>query len=195
MAENRHVTTGRLQVAAELDEFVRTELAPGTGVEPDGFWGGLESLLADLEPRARTLLATRDDLQAQIDQWHTERRGQPHDPGEYEAFLRSVGYLAAEPGVVQVATANVDPEIAEVAGPQLVVPVDNARYALNAANARWGSLYDALYGTDVIPTDDGATRDGPYNPVRGGGGGGPPPARVGAGGGRGAGAAAPPPRE
>ncbi|MCY3663485.1 MAG: malate synthase G [bacterium] len=167
MAENRHVTTGRLQVAAELDEFVRTELAPGTGVEPDGFWAGLESLLADLEPRARTLLATRDDLQAQIDQWHTERRGQLHDPGEYEAFLRSVGYLAAEPGVVQVATANVDPEIAEVAGPQLVVPVDNARYALNAANARWGSLYDALYGTDVIPTDDGATRDGPYNPVRG----------------------------
>ncbi|MCY3951645.1 MAG: malate synthase G [bacterium] len=167
MAENRHVTIGRLQVAAGLEEFVRTELAPGTGVEPDRFWAGLETLLADLEPRARALLATRDDLQAQIDQWHTERRGRPHDPGEYEAFLRSIGYLAPEPETVQVTTANVDPEIADVAGPQLVVPVDNARYALNAANARWGSLYDALYGTDVIPEDAGAARDGPYNPVRG----------------------------
>ena len=167
MAENRHVTIGRLQVAAGLDEFVRTELAPGTGVEPDRLWAGLEALLAELEPRARALLATRDDLQAQIDQWHAERRRRPHDAGEYEAFLRSIGYLAPEPGAVRVTTADVDPEIAEVAGPQLVVPVDNARYALNAANARWGSLYDALYGTDVIPEDDGATRDGPYNPVRG----------------------------
>ena len=167
MAETRHVTIGRLQVAAGLDEFVRTELAPGTGVEPDRFWAGLETLLGDLEPRARALLATRDDLQAQIDQWHTERRGRPHDPGEYEDFLRSIGYLAPAPGAVKVATANVDPEVAEVAGPQLVVPVDNARYALNAANARWGSLYDALYGTDVIPEDGGAGRDGPYNPVRG----------------------------
>ena len=167
MAENRHVTIGRLEIAAALKEFVSAELAPGTGVEPGRFWAGLEALLVDLEPRARALLATRDDLQAQIDRWHTDRRGQAHDPGEYEAFLRSIDYLAAEPEAVRVATANVDPEVARVAGPQLVVPVDNARYALNAANARWGSLYDALYGTDVIPEDGGAGRDGPYNPVRG----------------------------
>ena len=167
MADNQYVSIGRLEVATALDEFVRIELAPGTGVEPDRFWAGFETVLADLEPRARALLAIRDDLQAQIDQWHTERRSRPHDPGEYEAFLRSIGYLAAEPEAVRVTTANVDPEIAAVAGAQLVVPVDNARYALNAANARWGSLYDALYGTDVIPEDDGASRHGPYNPVRG----------------------------
>ena len=167
MAENQHVTIGRLEIAVALDSFVRTELAPGTGIDPDRFWTDFETLLADLEPRSRALLATRDDLQAQIDRWHIERRGRPHDAGQYEAFLRSIGYLVAEPGPVQVSTANVDSEVAEVAGPQLVVPVDNARYALNAANARWGSLYDALYGTDVIPEDGGAGRDGPYNPVRG----------------------------
>ena len=167
MAKDPYVTIGRLEIAAALEEFVRTELAPGTGVGPEAFWTGLEATLADLEPRARALLATRDDLQAQIDRWHTDRRGRPHDPGEYEAFLRSIGYLAPEPRAVEVRTTGVDPEVAEVAGPQLVVPVDNARYSLNAANARWGSLYDALYGTDVIPTDGGATRDGPYNPVRG----------------------------
>jgi len=167
MAGNQHVTIGRLEIAVALDAFVRTEVAPGTGIDPDRFWADFETLLADLEPRSRALLATRDDLQAQIDRWHVERRGRPHDAGHYEAFLRSIGYLAAEPGTVQVATAKVDPEVAEVAGPQLVVPVDNARYALNAANARWGSLYDALYGTDVIPEDGGAGRDGPYNAVRG----------------------------
>ncbi len=167
MAEDQHVTVGRLEIAAELDAFVRTEVAPGTGIDPDRFWADFETLLADLEPRSRALLATRDDLQAQIDRWHIERRGRPHDAGEYEAFLRSIGYLATEPGPVQVSSTNVDSEVAEVAGPQLVVPVDNARYALNAANARWGSLYDALYGTDVIPETDGAGRDGSYNPVRG----------------------------
>ena len=167
MAENQHVTIGRLEIAVALDSFVRTELAPGTGIDPDRFWADFEAVVADLEPRSRALLATRDDLQAQIDRWHVERRGRPHDAGQYEAFLRSIGYLVAEPGPVQVSTADVDPEVAEVAGPQLVVPVDNARYALNAANARWGSLYDALYGTDVIPETDGAGRDGPYNPVRG----------------------------
>jgi malate synthase len=167
MADNEHVTIGRLEVAASLDEFVRRELAPGTGVEPDRFWAGFESLVADLGPRARALLAARDDLQSQIDGWHIARRGQPHDAAAYEAFLREIGYLVPEPEAVRVTTADVDPEVAEVAGPQLVVPVDNARYALNAANARWGSLYDALYGTDVISSDGGATRDGPYNPVRG----------------------------
>ena len=167
MADSGHVTIGRLEVAASLDDFVRRGLAPGTGIEPDGFWAGFEALAADLDPLARALLAARDDFQAQIDGWHVARRGQPHDAAAYESFLREIGYLAPEPAGVRVTTADVDPEVAEVPGPQLVVPVDNARYALNAANARWGSLYDALYGTDVIPTDGGATRDGPYNPVRG----------------------------
>ncbi|MXZ30786.1 MAG: malate synthase G [Acidimicrobiia bacterium] len=167
MAGNQYVTIGRLEVAAPLEAFIRTEVAPGTGIEPEEFWGGFEAILADLEPRARELLGARADLQTQIDRWHLKRRGLPHDPDEYEAFLGSIGYLAPAPEAVRVTTAGVDPEIATVAGPQLVVPVDNARYALNAANARWGSLYDALYGTDVIPEDDGATRDGPYNPVRG----------------------------
>ena len=167
MTENVSIAIGRLEVAASLAEFVRTELAPGTGIDPDRFWDEFGAIVSELDPRSRALLAARDDLQAQIDEWHVARRGQPHDRDAYEAFLRDIGYLAPEPDGVQVATADVDPEIAEVAGPQLVVPVDNARYALNAANARWGSLYDALYGTDVIPSDGGAGRDGPYNPVRG----------------------------
>ena len=167
MTEDAHITIGRLEVAAPLAAFVRDDLAAGTGVDPDGFWEGFAAIVRDLDPRSRALLAVRDDLQAQIDAWHVARRGQPHDREAYEAFLRDIGYLAAEPDGVRVATAGVDPEVAEVAGPQLVVPVDNARYALNAANARWGSLYDALYGSDVIPTDGGAGRDGPYNPVRG----------------------------
>ena len=167
MAEHDFITIGRLDVAAPLEAFVRNDLAPGTGIDPGGFWQDFTAILEVLEPRARSLLAARDDLQAQIDQWHVAGRGQPHDSGAYEAFLRSIGYLAPEPGEVHVTTANVDPVIAEMAGPQLVVPVDNARYALNAANARWGSLYDALYGTDVIATDGGAGADGPYNPVRG----------------------------
>ncbi len=162
-----HVTIGRLAVANELDAFVRTSLSPGSGVDPAEFYKGLEELLVELQPRAVALLAQRDDLQAQIDQWHVERKGQPHNPEAYQAFLTEIGYLVPAPDTVAVQTANVDPEIASIAGPQLVVPVDNARYALNAANARWGSLYDALYGTDVIPEDDGADRSGAYNPVRG----------------------------
>ena len=167
MTGHEYVTVGRLEVAASLDDFVRRELAPGTGIDPDRFWADFGALVADLDPRARELLATRDDLGARIDAWHIARRSRPHDTDAYEAFLRDIGYLAGEPDDPRVVTTDVDPEIAEVAGPQLVVPVDNARYALNAANARWGSLYDALYGTDVIPTDGGATRNGPYNPIRG----------------------------
>ena len=162
-----YVTKGRLEVAEPLDAFVTNELAPASGVEPGAFWTALEEMLVELQPRAEALLKRRDDLQAQIDQWHVDRRGQAHDHEAYVNFLHDIGYLVPEPDGVAVATANVDPEIASVAGPQLVVPVDNARYALNAANARWGSLYDALYGTDVIPEDDGATRGGAYNPVRG----------------------------
>ena len=162
-----HVSIGRLSIAPELDAFVRNELAPDSGVDADAFWARFATLVDEFQPRAEAALAHRDDLQARIDQWHVEHRGEAHDPDAYEAFLREIGYLVPEPDEVVVSTDNVDPEIASIAGPQLVVPVDNARYALNAANARWGSLYDALYGTDVISEDDGATRAGGYNPVRG----------------------------
>ncbi len=162
-----YVEVGGLKVHRGLYDLVRDEIAPGTGVDPDAFWGALGGIVRDLGPKNRKLLEKRDALQAQIDAWHRERRGQPIDKGEYKAFLQEIGYLVPEGEDFQVATAGVDPEIAEIAGPQLVVPVDNPRYALNAANARWGSLYDALYGTDVIPERDGAEKRGGYNPVRG----------------------------
>ena len=160
---------GSLEIAPALYDFVAVEALPGTGVTVDDFWGALESILADLGPRNAELLARRDELQAQIDDWHRAARadGRGHDTEAYADFLRHIGYLRYMDGAVAATTANVDPEIAEVAGPQLVVPLDNARYALNAANARWGSLYDALYGTDVISEADGCGRGGAYNPVRG----------------------------
>ena len=161
--------TGSLEIARPLYEFVAVEALPGTGVPIDEFWDALESILADLGPRNAALMARRDDLQAQIDDWHRAARadGRGHDPETSANFLRDIGYLRYMDGAVAATTANVDPEIAEVAGPQLVVPVDNARYALNAANARWGSLYDALYGTDVLSEADGCSRGDAYNPVRG----------------------------
>jgi len=162
-----HITLGTLAVAKPLHDFINDEALPGTGIEPAALWRSLEAILAELMPVNQALLARRDDLQARIDAWHRERRGQAFDHAAYRAFLREIGYLQPEVPDFKVGTANVDPEIAEVAGPQLVVPVMNARYALNAANARWGSLYDALYGTDAISEDDGATRGGGYNPVRG----------------------------
>jgi malate synthase len=155
-----------LSVAAGLARFIETEALPGTGVEADAFWRGFAALLADLVPRNRALLQRRDELQARLDGWHREQRGD-FDPQRYAAFLREIGYLAPEVDDFAIETDNVDAEIATTAGPQLVVPVMNARFSLNAANARWGSLYDALYGTDAIAESDGAGRGGPYNPVRG----------------------------
>ena len=166
MSEERIDIAG-LQVARSLFEFIEQEAAPGTGIDPGAFWQALADLHRGFAPRNRELLARRDALQQQLDAWHRERRGQPHDAAVYRAFLEEIGYLLAEGEDFRITTENVDPEIATVAGPQLVVPVNNARYALNAANARWGSLYDALYGTDVLPEDEGATRGTRYNPVRG----------------------------
>jgi malate synthase len=161
------VNAGGLQVARPLYDFVNAEAIPGTGVDADAFWQGFGALIGDLAPRNRSLLDKRDALQRQIDAWHVENRGKPLDSGAYVEFLRGIGYLQPEPADFSVATGNVDPEIASIAGSQLVVPVTNARYAVNAANARWGSLYDALYGTDAIPEDAGATRSLGYNRVRG----------------------------
>ncbi|HEY5790233.1 MAG TPA: malate synthase G [Gammaproteobacteria bacterium] len=160
------VTVGGLQIAKPLHQLI-AGAAPGTGVEPAAFWSALETLVSDLGPKNRALLERRDALQAQIDAWHLERRGQPHDAAAYKAFLQQIGYLVPEGDDFAVSTANVDPEIATIAGPQLVVPVSNARFALNAANARWGSLYDALYGTDVIGEEEGCEKSGGYNAKRG----------------------------
>lgn len=161
------VQIGGLGVASALRDFIDKEALPGTGVEPARFWSSLESILREWAPRNAELLAKRDALQARIDAWHRENPARPVDLPKYKAFLEEIGYLLPEPPDFTIGTTDVDPEIAQVAGPQLVVPVSNARYALNAANARWGSLYDALYGTDIIPEDDGAERGSGYNPKRG----------------------------
>ena len=164
---SERVEIGGLGVAKCLHDLVNDEIAPGTGVEPEAFWRSLADIVRDLEPKNRTLLGRRDRLQAQIDAWHAGRTAQPVDPAEYRAFLESIGYLLPAGNDIRVETANVDDEIALIAGPQLVVPVDNARYALNAANARWGSLYDALYGTDVIARDDDDPGSSGFDPARG----------------------------
>ena len=166
------VTVGNLRVAQVLYDFINNEALPGTDIDPDSFWAGVDKVVTDLTPQNQDLLARRDDLQAQIDKWHRQRVIAPLDPEAYQQFLTEIGYLLPEPEDFTITTAGVDDEIIATAGPQLVVPILNARFALNAANARWGSLYDALYGTDVIPEDDGAEKvsssyDGGYNPVRG----------------------------
>jgi malate synthase len=164
----RYVDVHGLKVARPLYDFVVQAAAPGTGVDVDAWWGGFARLLGEFAPRNRALLAERDRLQSEIDGWFSDRRAKGGaTPAEQKAFLTRIGYLVPEGADFAIATANVDPEVARVAGPQLVVPISITRYALNAANARWGSLYDALYGTDAISEDGGATRSGPYNPVRG----------------------------
>jgi malate synthase len=164
-------TIHRLQVASNLADFINSRVLPGTGVEPAAFWAGFDAIVHDLAPKNAALLAERDRLQTAMDAWHTRHPGPIRNMAKYQAHLEKIGYLVPVPADVKVKTKNVDAELALQAGPQLVVPITNARYALNAANARWGSLYDALYGTDALPETDGATRtvDGQpgYNPVRG----------------------------
>ncbi len=161
------VEIGGLKIDEGLYRLVRDEIAPGTGVKADAFWKSLSTIVNDLAPKNRALLAKRNRLQAEIDQRHRARKGHSFDVKDYTAFLREIGYLVPEGKRFKINTANVDAEIAAMAGAQLVVPLDNARYALNAANARWGSLYDALYGTNVIPEQGGAEKGEAYNPRRG----------------------------
>lgn len=161
------VPAGNLRVARVLYDFVNNEALPGTDLDPDSFWAGVDKVVTDLTPQNQELLKIRDELQAQIDKWHRHRVIEPLDPEAYRQFLTDIGYLLPEPEDFAITTSGVDDEITTTAGPQLVVPVLNARFALNAANARWGSLYDALYGTDVIPESDGAEKGTSYNKVRG----------------------------
>ncbi|MFA5677346.1 MAG: malate synthase G [Pseudomonas sp.] len=164
---SERIQIGNLQVARILYDFINEQAIPGTGVDITAFWKGVDKLIHDLAPKNRALLNKRDELQAQIDAWHQQRAGQVHDAAAYKSFLQEIGYLLPEPADFKVTTENVDEEIATMAGPQLVVPITNARFAINAANARWGSLYDALYGTDAISEEGGAEKGPGYNQVRG----------------------------
>ena len=163
----KRVTIGSLSIDPALEALVREEIIPGLGLDAEDFWNSFSQILNDLTPRNRELLEKRDRIQQQIDDWHLNRMGKPHDPQAYQEFLRSIDYLVPEGPDFKITTTGVDPEISQIPGPQLVVPVSNARYALNAANARWGSLLDAAYGTDVIPETEGAERGISYNPQRG----------------------------
>ena len=164
---SERVKHGNLQVSHELDSFLKNEVLPGIDVEADSFWSAFEKILQEFGGRNKALLDKRKEIQKQIDEWHISRKGEPHNQDEYIEFLKKIDYLIDEGEDFEITTTNVDSEIKEVAGAQLVVPVMNARFSLNAANARWGSLYDALYGTDMISEEGGAERSGPYNPARG----------------------------
>ena len=164
---SERVKHGNLQVSHELDSFLKNEVLPGIDVEVDSFWSAFEKILQEFSGRNKALLDKRKEIQKQIDEWHISRKGEPHNQDEYIEFLKKIDYLVDEGEDFEITTTNVDSEIREVAGAQLVVPVMNARFSLNAANARWGSLYDALYGTDMISEEGGAERSGPYNPARG----------------------------
>ncbi len=161
----KYVKVGNLQVASELYNFINQEALPGSGLETVKFWSGVETIFEGLTEKNKQLLVRRDELQNAINHWHKDNKD--FDFEKYKLFLKEIGYLETEVEDFHITTENVDEEVALKAGPQLVVPSDNARYALNAANARWGSLYDALYGTDVISEEDGAQNAGSYNPIRG----------------------------
>ena len=164
---SKRITHGSLKVSQELDNFLTDELLPGLDINPDAFWESFERVLDEFGPRNKDLLAKRTEIQKTIDSWHISKKGSPHNHDEYVNFLKEIGYLMEEGDDFEITTQNVDEEIALVAGAQLVVPIMNARFSLNATNARWGSLYDALYGTDMISEQEGAEKSGPYNPVRG----------------------------
>jgi len=164
---DNYIAKGSLSVSIKLDEFLTSEVLPDLNITSDHFWHSLETIVQEFGPRNRQLLEVRETLQHKIDDWHLSNKDQTHDFESYKFFLKEISYLSEDQGEFIIETQNIDPEIATIAGPQLVVPVMNARFALNAANARWGSLYDALYGTDMISEDNGATRAGSYNPVRG----------------------------
>ena len=164
---DQYIKKGSLSVSTDLESFLRSEVLPGLDLSEEHFWTSLEKIINEFSPKNKTLLGIRESMQGQIDAWHLANPGQEKNLAAYKNFLKEIGYLLEEGGDFKITTANVDPEIASIAGPQLVVPVMNARFALNAANARWGSLYDALYGTDMISEENGASRAGAYNPVRG----------------------------
>jgi len=164
---SQRIRISKLDVDAQLAQLINTQVLPLLEIDESAFWDGFAAILDEFTPRNTALLETRDRMQQQIDGWHRQHRGQPFDPADYQSFLREIGYLVAQGDNFSVDTDKVDPEIATIAGPQLVVPVKNARFALNAANARWGSLYDALYGSDAVPEEGGAERGPGYNPVRG----------------------------
>ena len=164
---DKYIKKGSLSVSIDLESFLRSEVLPGLGLSEDDFWSNLENIINEFSPRNKELLDIRESMQEQIDAWHLANPGQEKNLDVYKDFLKDIGYLLEEGADFKITTENVDPEISSIAGPQLVVPVMNARFALNAANARWGSLYDALYGTDMISEEGGATRAGAYNPVRG----------------------------